>query len=387
MRNWIKNLLLLLVIVVFVGYFARHFKVIQEGTDFPAFYAAARMVRDGQGARLYDPELQEQYQMRYAGRVGSYYIHPPFETLLYLPLAFVPLTRAYLLWCLVNAALLTGAVRLLAPFVLIRWDWRIFLLLCFTFVPILLTFLQGQDSILLLFLLVAGLSLLRGERPVAAGCVLAIGLFKFHLLLPVLAVVLLRRPARVAAGAAAMALALLLISVRISGWDFVPLYPQFLFHLSDLPMAGNHPEGMANLHGLLAVFVPWSATARIVALIGASLIVFVLAARGFRRAESTEASNLAFANCVIAATLVGYHLSPHDQTILLLPMGLISHYLFNANRILKWRRIALIATLAVLFLPPLHLLLLQRGLHVFAAVPVLVLFLLTHFEVRKLNFG
>jgi len=39
------------------------------------------MVREGFGRQLYDFHAQEKFQIRYAGRIGEYYIHPPFETL------------------------------------------------------------------------------------------------------------------------------------------------------------------------------------------------------------------------------------------------------------------------------------------------------------------
>jgi len=86
--NWWKrftqNTLLLLMLAGIVYYFAHNFAERAQGTDFADRYAAARMVREGYGHQLYDFHLQEQFQIRYAGRVGEYYIHPPFETLLFL---------------------------------------------------------------------------------------------------------------------------------------------------------------------------------------------------------------------------------------------------------------------------------------------------------------
>src|SRR5215472_2159746 len=99
---------LVMLYACFVG-FARS----PEGTDFPDFYCAARMVADGFGHQLYDLSLQWQYQSRLTGRVGSPYIHPPFETLLYLPLAVFPMRVAYLLWSFFCVALLAVAARLL----------------------------------------------------------------------------------------------------------------------------------------------------------------------------------------------------------------------------------------------------------------------------------
>jgi hypothetical protein len=54
-------------------------------------------------------------------------------------------------------------------------------------------------------------------------------------------------------GFALVFVALLLISVGISGWGFVTEYPRFLIKLSSLPIAGIHPAGMANIRGLISV--------------------------------------------------------------------------------------------------------------------------------------
>ncbi|MGC1962164.1 MAG: glycosyltransferase family 87 protein, partial [Candidatus Sulfotelmatobacter sp.] len=154
-----------------------------QGTDFPDFYCAARMLAAGHGHHLYDADLQRQYQAHYAGRVGTLYIHPPFEAVLYLAVAWLPLRYAYLLWSLLNLAFLGVGARRLAKEIL-PWDWRLSLAASLTFVPALLCFLQGQDSLLLLLLAVLAFAALRRGRGFAAGCWLGLGLFKFQLALP-----------------------------------------------------------------------------------------------------------------------------------------------------------------------------------------------------------
>src|SRR5580700_4660875 len=108
MRTLAKNLLVLSALAVVVIYFAHIFPRMQHGLDFPDFYAAARMVRDGRGRELYDPLVQNEYLMRYSGRIGTYFIHPPFETLLHLPFATLPLPWAYTLWSVFQAVQLTA---------------------------------------------------------------------------------------------------------------------------------------------------------------------------------------------------------------------------------------------------------------------------------------
>ncbi len=60
-----------------------------------------------------------------------------------------------------------------------------------TFVPALLCLVQGQDSLLLLLLVVLAFTALRRGRAFAAGCWLGLGLFKFQLVLPIVVVLVL----------------------------------------------------------------------------------------------------------------------------------------------------------------------------------------------------
>src|SRR5580693_3821639 len=120
-----------------------------QGSDFPDFYCAARMLAAGHGHQLYDPDLQRQYQARYAGRVGTLYIHPPFEAVLYLAVAWLPLRYAYLLWSLLNLTFLTIAARHLIREFTPPSTWLVWFAASLTFVPALLCLLQGQDSLLL----------------------------------------------------------------------------------------------------------------------------------------------------------------------------------------------------------------------------------------------
>src|ERR1035438_5628363 len=71
-----KNVLVILALAGITYFFARGFEKKAKGTDFPDFYSAARMVLEGQGHQLYDFQTQDQFQIRYVGRTGTYYIHP-----------------------------------------------------------------------------------------------------------------------------------------------------------------------------------------------------------------------------------------------------------------------------------------------------------------------
>jgi hypothetical protein len=360
--------------------FAHGFAERAKGTDFPDRYAAARMVREGYGHQLYDFHAQEQFQIRYAGRTGEYYIHPPFETLLFLPVCLWSLQTGYLLWCLLNLGVLAYTAIVFQQHVFKRWDWRVLLPLFFLYPPVLISFLQGQDSLLLLLVTTLALVELRREHDFTAGCLLSCGLFKFNIVLTLIVLVALLRKKRFLQGIGLSFMILLLISVAISGWGFLTIYPRFLMKLSSLPSADINPAAMANIRGLVSLsgIVP-GAAARLALIWLGSVLLFCYAWRSFRGSITTfaEALNLAFGNFVLAAILVSYHLSPSDLCIALLSMGLFSQYLVEHTGIPRWVRLSLLSSECVLLLPPLHVISLARHVYVYPTVPILIMFLLT----------
>jgi hypothetical protein len=141
---------------------------------------------------------------------------------------------------------------------------------------------------------------------------------------------------------------------------------------------------MANLHGLMVRFFANSARIELGLTVIGSILVLSLATLEWRATAkwSKFDAELAFANAVMAAILVSYHLSPHDLTILLLSLTLIFKYVLLATEIPTRMRVAFIATLAVVFLPPLDLILLREHRHAYASLPILILFWLTHVQIR-----
>jgi hypothetical protein len=349
-----------------------------QGTDFPDFYCAAHMLAGGDGHQLYDADLQRQYQARYAGRVGTLYIHPPFEAVLYLALAWLPLRYAYLLWSLLSLAFLTVATYRLARELVLPRDWLLWFAASLTFVPVLLCLLQGQDSLLLLLLVVLAFVALRRGRAFAAGCWLALGLFKFHLVLPLMLVMVLtqNRNARsaLAKGFTLVALALAGLSAAISGWSVFLVYPRFLLHLKAQPFAGIVPQAMANFRGLVYLFFHAdlsTATVALLSILSAAALIKTLL--GWKKDGEFD---LAFANTVVFALVVSYHLNPHDLSLLLLPIALLLNRLLKQTpRISQPAHWMMLSLLGILFLPPLHLWALRAGVYALVGLPMLALFL------------
>lgn len=360
-----------------------------QGTDFPDFYCAARMIFQGQGHQLYDVASQRSCQAHYALRVGTLYIHPPFEALVYLPVAWLSLPHAYILWSSLSLIFLAIAVRCLTRHALIPWDWRLNLAASITFTPVLLCCIQGQDSSLLLLLIVLALSALRSGHALRAGAWLALGLFKFQIVLPLaLLLVLMQRnhATNLLKTFIPVALALGGISAAICG-PFVFLeYPHFLITLSRQTFSGLVPAAMPNIHGLIWLFLRSNDSAP--AIFAITIFSAILLAQAFKIANRFRTSaeghlnasaagfDLASSGAVLFALLISYHLNPHDLTIALIPIFLLLRHILchrtTNGSITKW---ITWTSLGLLLFPPFHVLVLREGIYTIAAVPLLLLLL------------
>jgi len=360
------------------AYFSRSGK----GIDFPEFYSAARLVGEGFGHRLYDASLQWQFQARLTGRVGTLFNHPPFETLLYLPFSWFPYRLAYLLWSAFNLLLLGLAAWRLRGHLSAPLNIPTLFLLFLAFPPVTLSLLQGQDSILLLLAFTTLTRMPGHERE--AGLWLGLGLIKFQFVIPAALILGARRSRPFAAGLAAAGSALLLISVAISGPAVLLAYPRFLHSLNGVSLSGIHPYAMPNLRGLCALAFSGSPRAEPAALLALSVMVFVLAWNGWRQAAAQRGRTaLAVSNTVLAAVLLSYHASPHDLTLLIMPLAITFAYLRTMGARSSRLRVALLVTALALALPPAHVFALRAHWYSLLALAVLVLFMMTHLEISR----
>ncbi len=241
-------------------FFSLRREIVTGYPDFTIFYTAGKCILQGQGRQLYDLKTQFTIQREFASQVEHResplpFNHPPFEALLFAPLAGLPYSAAYLVWAVFNIVLILGFWILLLPRLpgLHRFLPALPLLAMFAFFPLTMALLQGQDSILLLFLFGLAFSALTTGRSFVAGVCLGLALFKFQLVLPFVLVLLFRRQWRAVAGFVTTACGLLLVSAAVVGWSGVLAYPGFVLKLNRIgSQAGIYPRDMPNLRGLVA---------------------------------------------------------------------------------------------------------------------------------------
>jgi Glycosyltransferase family 87 len=333
--------------------------------DFTIFYTAGKSILQDHGRQLYDLENQFAIQRQFASEVKHRenalpFNHPPFEALLFAPLARLPYVAAYLVWAVFNIALILGFWNLLRPRLpsLDGFLPALPLLAMFAFFPVIMALLQGQDSILLLFLYGLAFSALAAGRTFIAGLCLGLALFKFQLVLPFVLVLLVRRQWRAVAGFATTALALLLVSAAVVGWSGVMAYPGFVLRLSRSgAQAGIYPRDMPNLRGLVAGSLHLTGLPGTLLIVALSIALVALAAHWWRvqpeRAQPGHQFGLGFSLCLTVTIIASYHLLVHDLSLLILPTLLIAELLVSGEIVGPARHI-LMASLVALFLTPLY---------------------------------
>jgi hypothetical protein len=367
-----------------VYFLTASFPLRKQGADFPEFYAAARIVLEGRGHQLYDIATQEQFQIRYSGRIGTYFIHPAFETLIYLPFSLFPIDKAYSLWCWFNSLLLVLTAVLFSRNILPPMDWATLLPFSFVYPPLLLVFFQGQDAVLLLLLLTGVFVSLQKDKEALAGFLLACALFKFNLVLPLVLLLIVAKRVKALRAFGVSTVALVLISMGLCGFDFLHSYPGLLTRISTLRWAAIHPADMENIRGFIAFCGLHGSTGFLTTLVVSAGIVLWPAWLTFR-ANRERRLDMAFAAFLLAAALVSYHISQDDFTILLLPLGLVAYHLLNTPQIGHLRRLSMIVASVILWLPPWHILLVKQRIYSFMVLPIILLYVCTCLEMQRLQ--
>lgn len=311
-------------------------RIARGDPDFTVFYTAGKVVREGLGSELYEPGTQKQVQREFATdtdiRQGALpYIHPPFELLVFLPLTFLPYRAAFVTWNLVNLGLLAGVMWLLKGSVAWMKGIPVWLLVLasLAFFPVFANFHQGQDAILLLGFVVLGFRAWERGEEFAAGCWLGLGVFKYHLILPLVLVLAIWKGRKLAMGFGVVTAAAALVSVGIVGWHGALRYPVYVWRVVSEPAYGGIPaRQLPNVLGLAAGWPVTPSGGLIIQLIvlvcTLGLLAVVVRLRGL--APDHRLSRLAFACLVIVALLIGYSTNSYDLSLLVLPLALVIDY-------------------------------------------------------------
>jgi Glycosyltransferase family 87 len=343
--------------------------VIAKGyPDFTTFYMAGKMVRLGLRHELYDLTTEWRVQQEFAPWVlirqaALPYMHAPFEALLFVPLTWLPYGYAFLAWDGINLLILFLLPYLLRPHLPALEGIPPLLLFGveLAYFPVFFVLLQGQDVILLLLFYSLAFAALKRDSQGQAGFWLALGLFRFHLILPFVLVLLFVKKYRLFLTFLLTGMGLAAISAWIVGWRTFLHYPGYIWWLEQHKSSAIlTPSETTNIRGVLHTLLAHWVAAPVVlaAVIVLSAITLCLAVRSWRRAEQRSiSSDVSFSVTLLAAVLVGYHSFIYDLSVLLIPIAITAGLLRQESRLTRHLYASLLVPILALFCTPLYLIL------------------------------
>jgi hypothetical protein len=303
--------------------------------DFLNLYTGGLLARTGHLSDLYDYELQSQTQDRLLGPLPLHmpFVRPPFYAVVMAPVSLLPVKAAFPAWIAVQIA---GMVAVWI------WAWRRFgsdaQVYCAFFLPTSMGIAHGQDCVVLLLVMLGAWTLIEKGKDGAAGAVLALTLFKFHLFLLLPLAMLLRRRGRMLGGYAAGGAALAVISFALAGSQGILGYIHLLTR-KDLGTLSPSPEMMVGMNAIAVNLGMESLWAK-VPLLAIPVAVVIWAAL---RAKGDLAW---FWTAVLGSMLLSPHTYEYDLCALLIP-ALIAVFR-SSSRVVR-------VTAATAMIPPFYL--------------------------------
>lgn len=317
------------------------------GPDFPAFYTAGWMLRHGEADKLYDAARQREIQQTFLpGMKGvSAYINPPHYALLMQPLSTLPYPKAFAVWTIFSLGCFLASIALLRTILpeLQTKPGILQMALALGFAPVYYAMSAGQNTGFTLLLHAAILVALVKRRDFVAGLLIAVGLLKPQLFVPLLPLLVIARRPRAIGG---FALGAAVVCFMI--WQAVDasVAQEWFATLSN----SQHSE-MARTYATNIVqqsykMFSWQAFWRL--LLGANVVssalgwlcalgVFAALCRWWRTAERDLP--LCYALAVCATIVMVPHVFLYDLALLVLPgLVLVSRVLaFPVERLVALR--------------------------------------------------
>jgi hypothetical protein len=315
--------------------------------DFSAYYAGWSIVRDGQGNRLYDLDLQAHYQQQildegeFQGGVLPY-LNPPYATFPFVPLAWLPRPVAFLVWTCGQLVLLAWLLRLLHT---LARSWSreerwLMLSSVVAFPPLFFTGILGTFSLLILVCVVQWYRALKHQHEGRAGLWFTLGTVKPQLLLMPGVMLLGARRWRTLGTVLLAGTLLVIISGFLVGWQSWPGFVRIIQMVNDIyGDIGIVPTVMYNLKGTLALLLGNEQGALInqvsVGMLAAASVGVLALWRGPWQPAAPR-FDLRMALTLLVGLLFLPHLNPHDGLLLVAPAVLFYHYLRQLHRPRRW---------------------------------------------------
>ena len=277
----------------------------QKGSDFLAYWAAAKLAVAGHPALAYDIQAHRAVELSIADPGGMLpFPYPPPFLLIVLPVGLVPYWLGFAGWIAATAALYLVVSRGVAPLA-----YRM------AHPQALANALIGQNGFLTTSIFIAGMRCLE-RQPLVGGAILGLLVIKpqLGLLLPV--ALLAAREWRAIGGAAASSIALLLLALLALGaapyWGFFEILPFFTQALNTSRWPWNELASIFAFARHLGVQQQPALIIHAMVALGAAALVW----RTWSRNSEVRVPVLA-----AATLLVPPYIFTYDALLLIVPMG------------------------------------------------------------------
>lgn len=318
--------------------------------DFIATYTAIQVINKGYNTQLYDFSIQRQVQHTFAHLSVPPedllpYITPPFFIIPFLPLGFLSYSQALLIMISLNVGLTVGVVSLLRKnfFKLKRISYWTIILACFSFFPCFINLIQGQNSAITLLILTQVYILIKKQRNILAGAILAVALYKPQLVFVFGLLFFIKQQWLIMFGFGMVTSFLMTFSYLFVGHQGFVDYINLV--VIDSPLKDglygiNYPY-MHNWRALFRIFLGSNHSTVIdyltITTTVLSLCVLLWAWRHHWNPH-TQRFDLQFALAIIITLLISPHLNTHDLTLWILVGAIMLNYAMQ-NRKTKYLEI------------------------------------------------
>ena len=303
------------------------------GGDYPAFYAAGRLITSDERAVMYDPVRQAATQQglfpRDAGDTGDagegllYFAYPPHTALAYVPLAHLPYRVSYALHTLFMVGATVAALYLVRPMLpLIDRHFALAVIGAVSFYPMYRSITGGQNTALTLLLLAGSWRAVETRRDAVGGVLLGLLLFKPQFALPLIGLHLLARRWRLGVSAALTAAACWGLGAVLLGFDWLGSWLDSVRSFSDLDAHVNRRNAVSFLGVADAVFGVGDTWGRALGgmLALASVAALIASWRNVDRRSLCAPMMVALP----AIVLISPHAMFYDAGLLVLPLAAMS---------------------------------------------------------------
>ena len=355
--------------------------------DFIAYYTAGKILNSGNTRDLSSFEIQEKIQQQLAlpgQKIFVPFYHAPYQALLVAPIARLPYPTARLVWAALNLALLFIVFVVLVNILGSTHKLLDGLILTATY-PTWINSIQGHDAIMSTLILVAVFDCLKNHREGLAGCMLALGLYKPQLVLPLGAMVLYSRQWGIARTFVIAGFFLACVSVLMLSW-------QGAIDLFSIVVSGEirgtltQASHMPNIKGLVILILGSSQLAGLANVITAiiSMVLLCGCARlckdGFGPADPTLELKYSFA--LVTTLLINFHSHAYEFIVLLAALIILFDYVLKVKPKLRYFRQSILVVLFIICIPIIPNVLQSYELISIYVLPVLALYCFIGLEIR-----